>query len=71
MEEVSKRIYHFTSRSSSATRKGEKIAISQEGCREVVSWESKKVKRRFSEALRLWGITLTTDLEFQRAHEIL
>ena len=71
MEEVSKRIYHLTSRSSSATRKGEKIAVSQEGCREVVSWESKKVKRRFSEALRLWGITLTTDLEFQRAHDIL
>lgn len=68
---MSKRIYLLTSRSSSATRKEEKTAVSQEGCREVVSWESKKVKRRFSEALRLWGITLATDLKFQRAHEIL
>ena len=68
---MSKRIYLLTSRSSSATRKEEKTAVFQEGCREVVSWESKKVKRRFSEALRLWGITLATDLKFQRAHEIL
>ena len=33
--------------------------------------ESKEVKRRFSKALRIWGIMLTVDLKFQRASEIL
>lgn len=33
--------------------------------------ESKKVKRGFSEALRIWGIVLTIDLKFQGASEII
>lgn len=33
--------------------------------------EIKEVKRKFSEALRIWGIMLTTDLKFQEADEIL
>lgn len=33
--------------------------------------DSEKVKREFSEALRIWGIMLTIDLKFQGASEII
>lgn len=33
--------------------------------------ESKEVKREFSEALRIWRIMLTVDLNFQGASEII